>query len=177
MWCLGLGKDQNIYVLDILRDRLNLTERARVLMEWHRKWQPQRRHGVRYEKVGMQADIDHIKDVQAKENYRFEIEPVGGTTAKNDRIKRLIPYFEQGRFYFPRTWHYTDYEGVVRDLVRDFVEQEYTAFPVPVHDDMLDALARIAEPDLDLIWPKGREKGRKDYGFEESPGKEHWMNW
>jgi hypothetical protein len=23
MWCLGLGKDQNIYVLDILRDRLN----------------------------------------------------------------------------------------------------------------------------------------------------------
>jgi phage terminase large subunit-like protein len=64
MWCLGLGKDQNIYVLDILRDRLNLTERARVLMEWHRKWQPQRRHGVRYEKVGMQADIDHIKDVR-----------------------------------------------------------------------------------------------------------------
>jgi hypothetical protein len=28
------------------------------------------------------------------------------------------------------------------------------SFPVPVHDDMLDSLARLFEPDLDLIWPK-----------------------
>jgi hypothetical protein len=28
------------------------------------------------------------------------------------------------------------------------------AFPVGLHDDMMDALARMEEPTLDLIWPK-----------------------
>jgi hypothetical protein len=31
MWALGLGADRNVYVLDILRDRLSLTERADTL--------------------------------------------------------------------------------------------------------------------------------------------------
>jgi hypothetical protein len=37
--------------------------------------------------------------------------------------------------------------------VQDFLEEEYAAFPVGIHDDMLDSLARIAEPDLPLSWP------------------------
>ncbi len=35
-----------------------------------------------------------------------------------------------------------------------FVEEEYFPFPFGLHDDMLDALSRIAEPDLKLVWPK-----------------------
>jgi len=170
-WALGLGPDQNIYVLDMVRDRLNLTQRTKLLLDWHRKYGPVGNTGVRYEKYGMQADIDHIREEQARQNYRFEITEVGGQTPKNDRIKRLIPYFEQGRVWFPRRLMYTDYEGVLRDLVRDFIEEEYAAFPVPVHDDMLDGLARIAEPDLPLSWPA---KAETNYTERQA---DDWTNW
>lgn len=150
MWVIGLGEDKNYYVLDMVRDRLNLTQRTSRVIDLHKKWKPIE---VRYERYGMMADIDHIKAEQARINYRFDVVEVGGTIPKNDRIKRLIPIFEQGKFYFPLSMHKTDYQGTVRDLVRDFLEEEYAAFPVGIHDDMLDALARIAEPDLPLSWP------------------------
>lgn len=161
-WVIGLGADRNYYVLDMLRDRLNLTQRARWTMDSHRKWRPQE---VRYEKYGMMADIEHIRSVQETQQYRFDVIEVGGQTSKSDRIKRLIPLFEQGRIYFPRSLHKTNYEGKVEDLVDIFKEQEFKAFPVALHDDMLDALARIAEPDLPLSWPEedGDVSGLEDY--------------
>lgn len=152
-WVIGLGPDRNIYVLDLVRDRLNLTQRAQLVMRLHRKWQPMRVGGVRYEKYGLMADIEHIEDLQARENYRFEIIEVGGQLPKNDRIKRLVPYFEQGRVYLPRTHYYTPMDGRTSDLVQDFIEQEYKPFPVSVHDDMLDAFARLVDPDADIVWP------------------------
>lgn len=156
MWVVGLGKDRNYYILDVVRDRLNLTQRAKLVMELHRKWRPTQ---VRYESYGLQADIEHIKFVQELENYRFDIAEVGGQTAKEDRIKRLIPLFEGKRVYLPRSHHRANYEGKVEDLIHAFINDEYKAFPVALHDDMLDALARIAEPatdrpELTLSWPK-----------------------
>ena len=151
MWVVGLGPDQNYYVLDIVRDRLNLTQRGKKVMELHRKWKPKQ---VRYEKYGLMADVQHIETLQVDETYNFEIKEVGGQAPKEDRIKRLVPLFEQGRVFLPRTLHYTDYEGTVRELVNEFIEQEYKAFPVPLHDDLLDSLARIEEPELSLVWPK-----------------------
>jgi predicted phage terminase large subunit-like protein len=151
VWVIGLGSDNNYYALEMVRDRLNLTQRAALVMALHRKWQPKQ---VRYEKYGMMADIEHLKFVMAQENYRFDVQEVGGQTSKADRIKRLIPIFEQGRFYLPRTQHRTNYEGKVEDMTDVFIQQEYKPFPVSLHDDMLDALARIAEPDLPLTWPQ-----------------------
>lgn len=167
MWAVGLNSDQNAYILDIVRDRMNLTERADKLMELHRKWSP---HAVRYESYGMQGDIEHIQHVQRSQRYRFNIDTVGGQTPKNDRIRRLIPWFESGRIYLPKTLYYRDYEGVARDMVQSFIEDEYVAFPVAIHDDMLDSLARLLEPDLPLTWPKGaREPKKRDrYAVRES---------
>lgn len=153
-WAVGLGPDGNVYVLDMVRDRLNLTQRAQLVMAWHRRWKPMGVGGVRYEKIGMQADIEHIQEVQRQQNYRFEIIEVGGNTPKPERIKRLVPYFEQGRVYLPRTLFYTDYQGRTADLVQTFIQQEYKPFPVSVHDDMLDALARLIEPEHPLVWPE-----------------------
>ncbi len=152
-WAIGLGPDKNIYVLDVVRDRFNLSQRAKLVMRWHRKWAPMRQLGVRYEKYGLMSDIEHIQSVQQAENYRFDITEVGGQIPKNDRIKRLIPYFEQGRVFLPRTLFYTPYDGRTSDLVQDFIEQEYKPFPVPIHDDMLDALARLVDPEIPIIWP------------------------
>lgn len=150
IWVIGLGSDSNYYVLDMVRDRLNLTQRGKLVLELHRKWKPLQ---VRYERYGMMADIEYIKQLQEVENYRFDITEVGGQTSKADRIKRLIPLFEQGRVYLPQTMHKTNYEGKIEDLINVFVQQEYKSFPVSLHDDMLDALARIAEPDIPLKWP------------------------
>jgi hypothetical protein len=50
----------------------------------------------------------------------------------------------------PRSFHITTSDGETKDMVHEFVENEYMAFPVPVHDDMLDALSRIT--DTRLTW-------------------------
>ncbi len=151
MIVVGLATDGNYYILDMVRDRLSLTERAERLFALHRKWKPKQ---VRYEKYGLMADIEHIKSRQELETYRFDITEVAGITKKIDRIGRLIPIFEQGQMYLPNSLHRTDYQKKTVDLVTAFVEEEYAPFPVGLHDDMLDALARIAEPDLKLVWPK-----------------------
>ncbi len=173
MWVVGLGSDGHFYVLDMLRDRMNLTERADAVFRLHKRWKPLQ---VRYEQYGMMADVQHIKSKQESLNYRFDIVSVGGQTPKNDRIRRLVPAFEQGKFYFPQTLHYSDYEKKPRDLVHDFIEEEFVAFPVALHDDMLDSLARIMEPsekdpELTLIWPQLIEETKRDrYRQKEEEG-------
>src|SRR5258708_30115960 len=94
-----------------------------------------------------------VRSMEA-DSYRFDIAEVAGQTRKTDRIGRLIPIFEQGKFWLPKSLHATDYQKNAVDLVRAFVEEEYAAFPVGVHDDLLDSLSRIAEPDLKLVWPR-----------------------
>lgn len=151
MWVVGLGVDGNYYALDMVRDRLNLKERGDRLFELHRKWNPLQ---VRHEKYGLMSDLEHYKQRMEQEAYRFNIIEVGGQTSKSDRIKRLIPIFENGRFYLPKSRHVSDWQKNVVDLVHEFVESEFYPFPGSLHDDQLDALARIAEPDLKLAWPK-----------------------
>ena len=151
MWAVGLGTDGNYYCVPEVRDRLNLKERGDRLFDLHRKYRPRE---VRYEKYGLMADTEHYLDRMERENYRFRITEVGGQTSKEDRIKRLVPLFEAGRIWIPESLHVTDWQRVPVDNVRAFIEEEYMAFPVGLHDDMLDALARIAEPDLKLVFPK-----------------------
>jgi predicted phage terminase large subunit-like protein len=150
-WVIGLGPDQNYLALDVVRDRLNLTERTAKLFDLHRHWKPLR---VGYEKYGMQADIEHIKTEQDRRNYRFDVVELGGQTPKLDRIKKLIPLFEGGRFYLQHSRMYTDYEGRTANLIDVFIEEEYKAFPVMAHDDMLDCMARIVDPELRAEFPR-----------------------
>ena len=154
MWVIGLGSDGNYYALAMVRDRLNLTERVQRLFWLHRKFKPKQ---VRWERYGMMADIESIKREQETQTYRFDVTEVAGVTSKNDRIKRLIPIFEQGKFYLPMTMHVTDWQKNTHDLVHDFIEDEYYPFPNSGHKDMLDSLSRIAEPTLSLIWPQEKK--------------------
>jgi predicted phage terminase large subunit-like protein len=154
IWAIGLGVDGNYYCIPEVRDRMNLKERSDRVFSLHRKYKPKQ---VRYERYGLMADVEHMKDRMESENYRFQITEVGGQTSKEDRIKRLIPLFEAGRIWIPDSYHVTTWEKTVIDNVHEFIEGEYMAFPVGLHDDMLDSLARIAEPDLSLIWPKEKK--------------------
>ena len=149
MWVIGMGGDGNAYILDIIRDRMNLSERTSMLFKLHRKYRPTE---VRYERYGMMGDIDHIKLEMDRLSYRFRIREVKGQVKKEDRIRRLIPWFKDGKVVFPRELVYTDLSGRSADLVRVFIEEELAPFPVAKHDDLMDALSRLAEPGL--ILPK-----------------------
>ncbi len=153
MAVIGLGSDQNYYLLDAVRDRLNLTERTKEVFRLVAKWRPL---AVGYESYGMQADIEHIQFLQNLQRQRFKIVELGGATPKEDRIRKLIPCFENGRFYFPRRLLYKDYEGKSHDYIDEFLRDEYLAFPVAVHDDCFDNLARIVDPGLAAIFPAPR---------------------
>lgn len=156
MHVVGLNVDKKRYVLDMVRDRLNLKERSDRLFALHRKWSEAglKIKSVRYERYGLMADIEHLKARMEDENYRFNIVEVGGITSKHDRVKRLIPLFEQGEIWLPESLYVSDWQRVPTDLVKAFIEEEYMAFPFGLHEDMLDALSRMEEPDLKLVWPK-----------------------
>ena len=166
MMIIGLGSDENYYLLDMIRDRLNLTERGDAVFSLHRRWKPL---AVGYEKYGLQADIEYIKERQRREHYSFNIVELGGQVAKNDRIKRLIPSLSSGRWYYPDSLFKTNYEGKVFDLVDVYLNEEYLSFPVCVHDDMLDCQSRIIDADLNAIFPRiahGHTKDRYSRGTE-----------
>ena len=147
---VGIGNDNNYYICDMVRDRLNLTERANTLFSLHRKYKPL---AVGYEKYGLQSDIEHFQDRMSRENYRFPILELKGQVAKDDRINKLVPLFEAGRIFLPENCVKQDYEGVQRNLTNAFIKEEYELFPVAPHDDMLDCLARIVDPELNVIPP------------------------
>lgn len=149
----GLAPDGNYYLVDARRDRLNLTQRAALLFELHRKWKPIK---VGYESYGLQADVEHMKYEMQQQNYRFEIVELGGTMPKEDRIRRLVPVYEQSRFYTPRRMLYRDYEGSTRDYIQLFEREEFEAFPVSTHDDMLDCRSRILDPELGAKFPRAQ---------------------
>ncbi len=146
---IGLAPDGNYYLLDGIRDRLNLTERTNKMFDFVERWSPT---AVGYEKYGKDSDIEHIESEMERRNYRFAITPLGGPMAKNDRIRRLVPDFEQGHFWLPQRLLFLDHEGKMRDFVAEFLNDEYEAFPVAIHDDMFDCMARIK--DIGAVFPK-----------------------
>lgn len=148
-WVIGTADDENFYALDMIKDRLSLTERADTLFELHRIYKPLI---VAYERYGMQADIEHFKDRMERENYRFIITEVAGQLSKDDRVLRLTPLFEQDRIWLPKKCAKLLRDGTVKDMVQTFINDEYLPFPVGIHPDFLDSLSRIV--DIPYKFPK-----------------------
>lgn len=162
MVVIGLAPDNNYYVLDLVRDRLNLAERTEALFRLHKKWG---RPKVGYEKYGKDSDIQHVKHMMKENNYRFGITELGGALQKNDRIRRMIPDFRAERWWLPEDVFYTTYEKKVVELVDVLIEEELMPFPVPVHDDTIDAMSRIY--DMPTTWPKLREPQKERDRYSE----------
>jgi len=174
MAVIGLAPDENYYLLDAARDRLNLTERGDKLFGLHRKWRPER---VGYEKYGMQADIEYVREKQRRDNYRFEVIELGGRLSKPDRIRRMVPIFQAGRFYLPTSLWRVTHEGRREDLVTIFVEQEYKPFPVAVHDDFFDAISRICDEELAATWPSATASRKPDRYARARRRQRRWSQW
>lgn len=148
MVVIGAGGDGNLYLIDLVRDRLNVREREEKLFELHKKYKPK---SVVYEKYGMQCDADWLREAMSHRNYRFHLQEIGGKLSKEDRIKRLIPYFVDRKIYFPKVLYKTNYKNQAIDVIDEFIIQEYCTFPVGIHDDLLDAMSRIC--DITIQYP------------------------
>lgn len=145
---LGVGADKNIYVIDMVRDRLDVKGREDIIFSLHQKYKPL---GVYIEKYGMQVDIDWLRYSMDRLNYRFPVYEVGGAMDKVSRIKRLEAMFARGQIWFPRHMHKACSDNTVVDLVEEFITKEYVTFPRGLHDDMLDAMSRIC--DITIEYP------------------------
>lgn len=160
MWVIGLGADGRYYILDGIHDRLNLFQRINALIHLHKIWSTIENpiQGVGYEEYGLQADIEYLGLRQKELVYTFNVTPLGGKVAKEDRIKKLLPMFESEKIWLPRYLHSVNTAGESVDIVKSFVENEYNAFPVCKHDDQLDCMARILDPAMNTVFPQAMEQ-------------------
>jgi predicted phage terminase large subunit-like protein len=177
MAVVGLGTDNNYYLLDMVIDRLNATERIDTLFILHHKWndlcgKPPK---VGYEKYGLMTDTHYAKKRMDEEGYRFQLIELGGRMAKEERIRLLIPDMQKGRWYFPDTLLYTDSEGRTLDLVKELLESEMAIFPRARYDDGLDALSRVYSEDMAAVFP--RIVVKKLYTEPEGKIETAWTNW
>lgn len=148
---IGFNRDRNYYLIDAIRDRLNLGERTNILFRLVEQYNPIR---VCYEQYAMQADIEHIQSQMDERHFRFVISPLGGNIPKNLRIMRLQPDFENKRIHIPPRLMYTKANGDHVDFIQQFIDEEYMNYPVVSHDDMLDTMARIY--DINGLFPNSR---------------------
>jgi len=173
MSVLGLHHDNNYYLLDGLRCRYNLMERTAALFSLHRKWAP---NWIGYERYGLQSDIEHIRYVQEQESYRFAITELGGSVSKEERIRRLVPVMRQGRFYVPARLLYTDHEGRTCDYVKEFTD-ELLGFPVGLHDDVIDGIARVLDDNLCAVFPSVKQRLPANLGGKSGGADRVKSNW
>ena len=72
-----------------------------------------------------------------------------------------MPLFEDHRIYLPDRAVHTNYEGIQEDVVKAFICEEFKAFPFSAHDDMLDCLARITDPEFQMASPRSSLQGTR----------------
>jgi phage terminase large subunit-like protein len=147
MMVIGVDYLRNFWIMDIVRDKLELGPKWEMLRDMVVKWKPLT---VGYEKNAAGAsDLQYFAMKQEEEGIMFHLEPLGSFTSKiKIRIPKLMPLFEQGRIILPTTLMYKE-----EDMVHQFVEEEYLVFPFPKHDDMLDALSHILSAEMKITFP------------------------
>ena len=173
---VGLAPDNNYYILDIIRDRLNPTERVDTLFKLHRKWnelagKPPK---VGYEKIALMSDTHYINIKMDEDGYRFPLFELGGTIEKTERIRQMIPDLQHNRWYMPYRLPYVDKEGRKFDLINELIYSEMLTFPRAKFDDMLDATSRVYEESLGLVFPKLKTVTQKLGAIE--PESQDWMD-
>ena len=157
MIVIGLGRDKYYYLVDMIRDKIKLSDRMDALFHLDELHSPLLTF---YEKNANRSEGETIRTEQERRGYRFPVIEMNQTGNKKDRISLLEPIFRAGRIILPERLIYKQkWNGQNRDLIQDFIQHEYAAYPSVPHDYMLDCLANIANPDVapKLMFPKAIE--------------------
>lgn len=114
MAVIGIDTLGNKYLLDGYRHKMNLPTTWDKLRGLHHKWSAApgiQSVRVGYERYGKDRDIEHFEGEMRREDYFFQIEELaypreGNKHSKTDRIQRLQPDMQRGRFFLPGyVWH------------------------------------------------------------------------
>lgn len=167
--CIGIDAARNRFLLDLVRAQLNLGERWKALRDIYIRNMPIEMVG--YEKYGKDADISYHQEKQEEQGIYFHIEPLGGRVNQYDRIMRLIPLFESGRFLLP---YELIYEG--QDMVKVFLDEEYSWFPYCAHQDIFDCLSRIEDEAMMVTAPVSKKSAESETPEDYvDPSDHQWM--
>ena len=191
---IGVDAARNKYLLDGVRQKLNLRERWVALYALRCRWM--REPGVQavyvgYERYGMHSDLEYFEERMEIEGDSFPIRelawPLEGPGSKSDRIQRLLPDLKTGRFYVPaklegesalqiktraqgqpyliqKPIRRKDENGRVYDLGEEFID-ELRLEPFGTKRDLIDAASRLY--DMDYAPPVIIEEGALEPEWEE----------
>jgi hypothetical protein len=177
MAATGIDAQRNKYFLDGACHKMSLTERWTTLKNMRTKWLNRKgiqTVRVGYERYGLQSDIEHFEEMMKIENNAFPIDEVSwtreGVQSKLDRIRRLIPDHQNWRFYYPYEGKPTklqmeteaykkgyliakpikrvNEDGRIYNLVDYLIHNEYLFFPATTQLDLLDAMSRFYDMDM-----------------------------
>lgn len=145
MVCVGVDKNNDWYILDLFRARVQPKRLIEQIFYWDDKWKPV---SIGIETVAFQKALQYwIYDEMKRRNHTFPLKELGNTDrSKVERIKGLQPRYEMGSILHNPTLEYTEY-----------LEDELQRFPRSQNDDLTDALASM----LELAFPP-KAKERRD---------------
>lgn len=147
MICVGVDKNNDWYILDIYRDRVQPKRLIDQIFYWNEKWKPV---SVGIETVAFQKALQYfLYDEMKRRNKNIPlVELKNNDRSKDERIMGLQPRYEMGSIFHPQ-------KSTV-PLTED-LEDELRRFPKNAHDDMIDALASL----LELAFPPKNREERK----------------
>ena len=190
---LAGGSDNKLFLVDLVLDRLNPDERTRALIRMADYWEAD---AILYEETGMSSDSFYLDRDIEKFGINCPVIPVGRRgprhmRPKDARIADLIQDFRESRIVFPGVediteegemgvrprFMYKQRDGMRVDLMNYVVEQEYIPWAgkgsLP-HDEFLDCLSRIKDPEFQMTYdegaPKKEDSEDADYAREHGIG-------
>ena len=123
---VALDADSNIYILDILRDKIDPAYQPEEIIKVFKKYHPKR---MTIETVGYQEALrTNVRKMMLEENlYIPGLEKgIKPRQRKSERLLSLVAPLAKGEFYFrPEDLH---------------AQQEFLSYPRGKHDDILDAI-------------------------------------
>jgi len=134
---IGVDTRDHYYLLDIVRDKLNVTDRTNLVLSLAQKHDI---HRIHYEAIGFQnTDLKILKRTSLDVSYPVNVESVKATlNSKEDRIRGLQHYYERGLIHWPSQYKYfSQFERKTLEMT-ELLRDEMLMFPYAQHDDMLD---------------------------------------
>lgn len=161
-WTVGvvgaLHENGSLYVVDLVRARLNTFDIVNAVIGMGRKWPEMQLVGLEDGQIyKTMAPLLEKAMHQAKSSFALDnrLKP---TTDKMMRARPLQQRMQMGQLLLPMGQPWTDK-----------VQQELLRFPTGVHDDIVDALAWLSRMALYVSPPRarlGRHKRRKSWRAE-----------
>ena len=133
---VGVSDDNQIYIMDWYRDRIDFPTQVKMVEKLAQKWNPL--------EIGIESNAyQKALPQQLKETSMLPIKEINRTKDKITRISSGFIHFENGKVLLPEN----------HQELENFIN-EYIYFPHGKHDDILDsielAIQLVKEPYLDL---------------------------